>query len=121
MITGAVAQLRTTDLEGSIAFWTERVGLPLAFRYRDFYAGIGTGAALFHLKRVDEADPSIPWVRAGGHLHLYLTAEDAAASAAQMQARGVVLTAPLRDKAWGTREFAFRDDQGHTIHVGEIR
>jgi catechol 2,3-dioxygenase-like lactoylglutathione lyase family enzyme len=121
MITGAMAQLRTTDLEGSIAFWTERVGLPLAFRYRDFYAGIGAGASLFHLKRVDAADPSIAWVRAGEHLHLYLMAEDAAQSAAEMQARGVVLATPPHETAWGTREFVFRDDQGHTIHVGEIR
>ena len=33
-------QLRTTNLEGSIRFYTEKVGLDLAFRHADFYAGI---------------------------------------------------------------------------------
>ncbi len=38
-----IPQLRTTDLEGSIAFHVGRLGLALAFRYGDFYAGIRAG------------------------------------------------------------------------------
>lgn len=33
-------QLRTTDLDRSIRFYTELVGLELEFRHADFYAGI---------------------------------------------------------------------------------
>jgi catechol 2,3-dioxygenase-like lactoylglutathione lyase family enzyme len=49
-------QLRTTDLDGSIRFYTERVGLELDFRI-DFYAGIRSGSGSFHLKLVDTEDP----------------------------------------------------------------
>jgi catechol 2,3-dioxygenase-like lactoylglutathione lyase family enzyme len=63
-------QLRTTDLDRSIRFYTEQVGLELEFRV-DFYAGIRSGGGSFHLKLVDIQDPSIAFVNEGGHLHLY--------------------------------------------------
>lgn len=57
-ISSAIAQLRTTDLAASIRFYTTEVGLTLEFQYQDFYAGIRAGGQLFHLKLVDEKDPS---------------------------------------------------------------
>ena len=56
-ITSAIAQLRTTDLAGSIRFYTTKIGLALEFQYQDFYAGIRAGDQQFHLKLVDEKDP----------------------------------------------------------------
>lgn len=115
----AAAQLRTTDLEGSIRFYRDVLGLELAFVYEDFYAGLSAGGQMIHLKRVDAPDPSIPWVAAGEHLHLYLETDDAAALAAAVEARGVALARPLQDTPWGTREFTLRDDQGHTLIIGQ--
>ncbi len=39
-IAGVIAQLRTTDLDASIRFYTETLGMRLTFRHEDFYAGI---------------------------------------------------------------------------------
>ncbi len=64
-IRALIPQLRTTDLEASIAFYTQVLGLELAFRYEDFYAGIRAGAQVFHLKRVDApTHPSATCARA---------------------------------------------------------
>jgi catechol 2,3-dioxygenase-like lactoylglutathione lyase family enzyme len=120
MITGAIAQLRTTDLDGSIRFWVDGLGLTLAFRYEDFYAGIAVGPQMFHLKLVDAPDPSVAHVAEAGHFHLYLTTSDAAATAARLAAGGITPVTPLHDTPWGTRELVIRDDQGHTIHIGEV-
>ncbi len=49
-ITSVITQLRTTDLDQSIRFYTEKVGLALEFKYEDFYAGIRAGHDVFHLK-----------------------------------------------------------------------
>ena len=57
-VTDLVPQLRTTDLEASIRFYTEKLGFELAFRFKDFYAGIRAGDRVFHLKLVDARDPS---------------------------------------------------------------
>jgi catechol 2,3-dioxygenase-like lactoylglutathione lyase family enzyme len=120
-IVGVIAQLRTTDLEGSIRFYTTRLGLTLEFRYEDFYAGIRAGDQRFHLKRVDSRDPSIEFVDRGGHFHLYLQTDDARATADALRRQGVPLVTDVHDTPWGTRELVIKDDQGHTIYFGEDR
>jgi catechol 2,3-dioxygenase-like lactoylglutathione lyase family enzyme len=120
-ISGVIPQLRTTDLAASVRFYTVTVGLTLAFQYEDFYAGIRAGSQLFHLKLVDERDPSIAFVERGEHFHLYLETDDAAALATALRARGVPLVKDVHDTAWGTREFAIADDQGHTLYFGQAR
>ena len=120
-ITGAIAQLRTTDLAKSIRFYTKKVGLKLEFEYEDFYAGIRAGNQLFHLKLVDEKDPSIDFVDKGEHFHLYLETNDAAAAAKALKKKGVRLVKDVHETPWGKREFVINDDQGHTLYFGESR
>jgi catechol 2,3-dioxygenase-like lactoylglutathione lyase family enzyme len=120
-ISGAIAQLRTTDLDESIRFYATKVGLTLEFQYEDFYAGIRAGNQLFHLKRVDQKDPSIDFVEKGEHFHLYLETDDAAAAAEALQRNGVRLVKDVHETAWGTKEFVINDDQGHTLYFGERR
>src|SRR5438270_11474699 len=90
-ILTAIAQLRTTNLAESIRFYTTQVGLTLEFQYQDFYAGIRAGSQLFHLKLVDEKDPSIEFVENGEHFHLYFETSDVVATAAALKRNGVLL------------------------------
>lgn len=120
-ITSAICQLRTTDLAESIRFYTAGLGLTREFQYEDFYAGIRAGNSVFHLKLVDEKDPSIEFVDRGDHFHLYLETDDAAAVAAALKRNGAPLVKDVHDTAWGTRELAIKDNQGHTIYFGEHR
>lgn len=118
-ITSVIPQLRTTDLAASIRFYTEVLGLTLEFRYQDFYAGVRAGSQVVHLKLADEPDPSIPYVEHGDHFHLYLEVESADEAAATLTSRGVRLVNPVADTAWGTRELAIHDDQGHTLYLAQ--
>jgi catechol 2,3-dioxygenase-like lactoylglutathione lyase family enzyme len=120
-ITSAISQLRTTDLAESIPFYTTVVGLTLEFQYEDFYAGMRAGHQVFHLKLVDQKDPSIEFVDKGDHFHLYLETDDVAAAAAALKGNGVHLVKDVHETAWGTREFAIKDNQGHTVYFGEHR
>ena len=120
-ISGAIPQLRTTDLAGSVRFYTATVGLALEFQYEDFYAGIRAGSQVFHLKLVDAPDPSIEFVERGDHFHLYLETDDVAATATALRDKGVRFVKDVHDTPWGTREFVVRDDQGHTLYFGQAR
>jgi catechol 2,3-dioxygenase-like lactoylglutathione lyase family enzyme len=120
-ISSVIAQLRTTDLAGSIRFYTAKVGLTLAFQHQDFYAGIRAGNQLFHLKLVDEKDPSIAFVDEGEHFHLYFETDDAVAAAEALKRNGVPLVKDVHETAWGTTEFVIKDDQGHTLYFGQNR
>ena len=120
-ISGVIPQLRTTDLKSSIRFYTTKLGLQLEFQYQDFYAGIRAGKQVFHLKLVDEKDPSIQYVEDGEHFHLYLETNDIAAAAADLKANGVPLVKDVHDTPWGTIEIVIKDDQGHTLYLAERR
>jgi catechol 2,3-dioxygenase-like lactoylglutathione lyase family enzyme len=118
-ITAIVPQLRTTDMASSIRFYTEKLGFTVAFNYQDFYTGIRAGGQIFHLKLVDEKDPSIPYVDEGEHLHLYFETDGVADFAAQLKAKGVKLVKDVHETPWNTREIVIHDDQGHTLYLGE--
>ena len=120
-ISGVIPQLRTTDLKSSIRFYTTQLGLQLEFEYQDFYAGIRAGNQVFHLKLVDEKDPSIQFVEDGEHFHLYLETNDVRAAAAALEANGVPIVKDVHETPWGTREVVIKDDQGHTLYLGESR
>jgi catechol 2,3-dioxygenase-like lactoylglutathione lyase family enzyme len=120
-ISGVIPQLRTTDLASSIRFYTTKLGLSLEFKYQDFYAGIRAGNQVFHLKLVDEKDPSIRFVDEGEHFHLYLETRDVAAAAAALKANGISLVKDVHETPWGTKEVVIKDDQGHTLYLGQSR
>lgn len=117
--TAIIPQLRTTNLDASIRFYTEVLGLRLAFRYEDFYAGICAGEQAFHLKLIDATDPSIAFVRGGGHVHLYIGVDGVAAAAEELRRKGVVLRRDVHETPWRTREIVVEDDQGHTLYLFE--
>lgn len=118
-ITGVAPQLRTTDLAASIDFYTTKLGFQLEFQYEDFYAGVRAGDHVVHLKQVDEADPSVQFVEDGEHFHLYLETSDIAAAAAALKSKGVAVVKGVHETPWGTREIIIRDDQGHTLYLGQ--
>lgn len=118
-ISSATAQLRTTDLIESVQFYTTKLGLTLEFQHEGFYAGVRAGNQLFHLKLVDEKDPSIDYVDKGEHFHLYLETDNVAAAAEALRRNGVRLVKDVHETSWGTREFVINDDQGHTLYFGE--
>jgi catechol 2,3-dioxygenase-like lactoylglutathione lyase family enzyme len=118
-ITNIIAQLRTTDLAASIRFYTVQLGFTLEFEYDDFYAGVSSGGHIIHLKRIDDKDPSIDFVEDGGHFHLYIQTDDAAAAAERLRQNGVRFERELHETDWNTREFIIKDDQGHTVYFGQ--
>ena len=103
------------DFEGQIRALAGGTGL---MSDADFYAGIRSSGGAFHLKQVDTTDPSMRFVKDGGHFDLYLGVDDVDAFAEQLREAGVYLIQPPGDTDWGTRELVFEDDQGHTIYAG---
>lgn len=118
-IRSIAPQIRTTDMDSSIRFYTEVLGFSVAFRFEDFYAGIRAGDQKFHLKYVCDPDPSIPFVDEGGHLHLYFETDNVSAVANRLKDKGVELVKDVHETDWQTREIVLHDDQGHTLHFGE--
>lgn len=118
-ISRIVPQLRTQDLASSLRFYTTKLGMSVEFQYQDFYAGVRSGHQVFHLKQVDEADPSIAYVDEGGHFHLYFETSEIEAVAARLKENGVAFVSGVHETSWNTKEFVIKDDQGHTLYFGQ--
>src|SRR2546421_8276917 len=97
-------QLRTTDMDLTVLFYTEKLGFEIEFNYEGFYVGLRAGDQSIHLKQVDEKDPSIPYVDEGGHLHLYFDTKDVAGFAEKLKGSGVALAKDVHETPWQTRE-----------------
>jgi catechol 2,3-dioxygenase-like lactoylglutathione lyase family enzyme len=115
-VNGIATQLRTTDLERAIKFYTEILGFKLAFRYEDFYAGIECNGHSIHLKKIDEHDPSIEFVRSEEHLHLYIAVQDVRKVYEDLKKTNAIFIADLNKKPWGAIEFVIEDEDKHTIY-----
>jgi|TARA_B100000315_G_C14340276_1_gene479263 catechol 2,3-dioxygenase-like lactoylglutathione lyase family enzyme len=116
-ITRITPQIRTTNLERAISFYTE-LGFGLDFRYEDFYAGISIGTRGLHLKLVDDADPSIDFVRDGGHLHLHFTVEDIQSTFDEINTKATIVE-NICNRPWGLTEFVIEDPDGHTLYFSQ--
>ena len=117
-LTALVPQLRTTDLDRAIHFYTKKLGFVLSFRYQDFYAGVSCSKRMIHLKLVDDPDPSIDFVRSGQHLHLHIGVRDIRGAFRQVQEARVKVVEGISDRPWGVTEFVIEDPDGHTLYFG---
>lgn len=115
-VNGIAPQLRTTDLERAINFYTRILGFRIAFRYEDFYAGIECDGHIIHLKQIDEEDPGIKFVRNEEHLHLHITVSDAHEAYEDLKKTNAKVIAGIAKKPWGTTEFVIEDEDGHILY-----
>ena len=104
----------------SLLYETQR-GLQLEFEYQDFYAGIRAGNQVFHLKLVGEQDPSIQFLEDRELFHRYVETNDVRTAAVALKANGLPIVKDVHETPWGTREVVIKDDQGHTLYLGESR
>ena len=114
-------QLRTTDLDPAIEFYTGKLEFALSFHYGDFYAGVDIGGFRLHLKLVDTTDPGIAFVRNGQHLHLHFTVEDLPAVFDRLRQAEVTIVENICERPWGMMEFVIEDPDGHTIYLAEAK
>src|ERR1700743_2594180 len=106
-------QLRVTDVERSIEFYTKQLGFELEFRYEDFYAGIIKDGYSIHLKLTDQP---IAQKQQDDHapLELMLSVERILDLYKELLNRTVWIIQPLRQMPYGN-EFYIADPDGNVI------
>jgi len=110
------------NVEQSVAFYEQRLGFrceysagtPLQFAIcsRDGFA--------LMLRRVAAPERIVPNEKQGGTWDAFFWVNDAEALYAEFQAQGVEITyGPLIQEAYGMKEFALRDGDGHVLGFGQ--
>jgi catechol 2,3-dioxygenase-like lactoylglutathione lyase family enzyme len=117
VLHAAEPQLFVSDLTASFAFYTQKLGFGIAFRYGEppFYGQVERDAAKLNLRVVDE--PVLdPGLRDREHmLSASITLDDADALFLEFQSAGVDFAQTIKDEPWGARTFIVRDPDGNLI------
>ena len=112
--------LRVTDLKASVAFYRDRVGLPLQTTFDEFAVfGAGDGVTLM-LQQVTRKS-NAPNSGLSAFTEVVLETPDVMKSYAEMKSRGVVFTRePFAATTDGSRVLYaanFKDPDGHVLSV----
>jgi catechol 2,3-dioxygenase-like lactoylglutathione lyase family enzyme len=111
-----------SDLAATIAYYW-RLGFDLRFAEpadSPFFAIVGRGGAQIFLKELGEEVPPMPnarrhpWAAWDAFVHV----DDPDALAAELEAAGLTLHAPLRDRDDGLRGFEIADPDGYILFFG---
>ena len=110
-----------SDLERSIAFYRDVIGLPFRFA-NESYAEFATEGAKFSLfarshlpELIDREAPAgeAPWPQ--GEIAFFV--EDVDAEHERLAAAGVRLLAPPTDRPWGERTLHLADPDGNVVEL----
>jgi predicted enzyme related to lactoylglutathione lyase len=108
-------ELRTRDLAGATAFYTEALGL----RWEDYGDGykvayVGSGVVAGAMEMSQEFPPGTP-----AHWHVYFAVDDTAASAARVTELGGTIQVPVTDSPQGPFAVA-NDPQGGVLSIIQV-
>lgn len=106
-------KLPVSDMERSIAYYQEALGLDLAWRTVDgSLAALATGEI--------EVLLLVPWTGEGVPTaqSSYVYVEDPDALCAEFQAAGADIVDPVASRPYGMRDFVVRDPDGHLFTLG---
>jgi uncharacterized glyoxalase superfamily protein PhnB len=108
--------LDVRDVEAALGYYVERLGFRVEFRSADDpnnYAGVCRDGVSLHMQWQHDDE----FLRGRvGQLRVRIAVDDPDALFEEFRAAGgVPESATVRDTAWGTREFGFRDPDGNGL------
>jgi catechol 2,3-dioxygenase-like lactoylglutathione lyase family enzyme len=107
-------QLLVADLEGSIAFYTRKLGFEVEFRYEDFYVGIIKDGFSINLKCGDPSSEERKNKRQNEELDIVFSVEGVEDLFSECLGRSIEILQPLREMPYG-KEFYIADPDGHIL------
>lgn len=113
-ITCMSPQLIVTDLELSIAFYTQVLGFSLNFRHEDFYAGIDCHGHSIHVKHGLVSKEERQRKRENEDVDIVFGVKDINAVFAEISQKDIEMVQPLREMPYG-KEFYIADPDGYLI------
>ena len=107
-------QLLVADIEGSIEFYTKKLGFTVDFRFEDFYAGISKNGYSIHLKGGKPSVEERTNKRNNQDLDIVFSVDGIEHLYENYVNKSVKIIQPLRDRPYG-REFYIADPDGYII------
>ena len=119
-ITGIAPQFLVDDLDQSIAYYNDRLGFDLDFRYESFYASVTRDGFAIHLKQAPKLVADRAHRRQHEHLDAHVSVSDARGLFGELQMRGANVIRPLERRPWACLDFYVEDPDGYILCFSEL-
>ena len=118
-LTSIAPQFLVGDLQRSIDYYCQCLGFELDFIYESFYASVSRDGCAIHLKCAAKTEADRAHRKQQEHLDAYIAVSNAAALHHELQTRGALVTKPLEERPWSSRDFYVEDPDGYILCFSE--
>lgn len=120
-VTGIAPQFLVDDLEQAIAYYCEKLGFALDFKYEDFYASVSRDGFAIHLKCAPKSTADREHRKQNEHLDAYISVSGVQDLFTELEQRGAHVIQPLEEKPWACLEFYVEDRDGYVLCFSELK
>lgn len=118
-VTGIAPQFLVENLEQAIAYYCDKLGFELDFKYQDFYASVSRDGFAIHLKCAPKPPRDREDRKQNEHLDAYISVSGIRELFRELEARGAHVITPLEQRPWACMDFYVEDADGYVLCFSE--
>jgi catechol 2,3-dioxygenase-like lactoylglutathione lyase family enzyme len=118
-LTGIAPQFLVDDLDRAIAYYRDRLGFELDFKYQSFYASVTRDGFAIHLKCAPKFVAAREHRKQSEHLDAYIAVSNIRGLFTELTRRGAQVLRPLEARPWGCLDFYVEDPEGYILCFSE--
>ena len=120
-LTGIAPQFLVDDLDRAIAYYCDKLGFELDFKYESFYAAVSRDEIAIHLKCAPKLLAERDHRKKYEHLDAYIAVTGIRDLFSDFKMRGAQILRPLEERPWACLDFYVEDPDGYILCFSEHR
>ena len=118
-ITGIAPQFLVDDLDRAIAYYCDKLGFKLDFKYQSFYASVTRDGFAIHLKCAPKLAADREHRKHNEHLDAYISVSGIRDLFGELKRRGAKVIKSLEERPWACLDFYVEDPDGYFLCFSE--
>lgn len=118
-LTAIAPQFLVDDLDRAIAYYCDKLGFDLDFKYQSFYAGVTRDGFAIHLKHAPKLAADREHRKQNEHLDAYISVSNIRGLFSELERRGAQVIKPLQARPWACVDFYVEDPDGYILCFSE--
>jgi catechol 2,3-dioxygenase-like lactoylglutathione lyase family enzyme len=118
-IDGIAPQFLVDDLNRAIAYYCDKLGFTLDFKYQSFYASVRRDGFAIHLKCAPKLAAERGHRKQNEHLDAHISVSGIQDLFSELDGRRAQVIRPLEQRPWGCLDFYVEDPDGYILCFSE--
>lgn len=119
-LTGIAPQFLVDDLDRAIAYYCDKLGFELDFKYQSFYASVTRDGHAVHLKDAPKCVEAREHRKQNEHLDAFISVSGVRGLFSELETRGAQVIKRLEEEPWGCLDFYVADPDGYILCFSEL-